>query len=197
MTPLARTMALIAALAGIVVGLAGLVRAAALAADERLIWRLPEWWDDLDSGSGSWIVGLAAVAAAAAAVAYLIVAFRQLTPPRPPARVEVGGAQVKLAALERLVATRLGAEIPGLAPVRVQVLWTEDGWDVSAQVDVPPNDLAGVRDRAVSVARAELSRAAGGALAGLDLEVRRFADPGPQERPVPGQRKGLGITRPL
>jgi hypothetical protein len=176
-SPLARILAVIAALTGIVVGLAGLVRAAALAADERVVWRLPQWWEDLDGGSASWVVGLVAAAVAVAAVAYLIVALRQLAPPRAPATFQVGGAQVKVAGLERLVATRLGAEIPGLAPVRVQVTWAGQGWDVSALVDAPADDLVGVRDRAVRVAGAELSRATGGALAGLDLEVRRFVGP--------------------
>lgn len=177
MSPLARIMAVVAALSGIVGGLAGLVRAAALAADERLVWQPPEWWSDLDDESAAWVVGVVAAAVALAAVAYLIMALRQLTPPRPAATFHVGGAQVKSAALERLVATRLGAEIPGLTPVRVRVTWAGEGWDVSALVDAPAHDLAGVRDRAVRVAGAELSRAAGGALGGLDLEVRRFVGP--------------------
>jgi hypothetical protein len=112
--------------------------------------------------------------------------MRQLAPPRPPATVQVGGVTVKLAALERLVAARLGAEIPGLTPVRVRVLRAERGWDVAATVDVPANDLQGVRDTAVLVTAAELSRAAVGELAGLDLEVRRFTGPVVRRAPGPG-----------
>lgn len=177
MSPLARILAVVAALAGIVVGLAGLVRAAALAADDRVVWGMPQWWDDLVDGSTSWVVALAAAAVTVAAVAYLIVALRQLAPPRAPATFQVGDARVKVAALERLVATRLAADISRLAPLRVRVTWAGEGWDVSALVDAPANDLAGLRDRAVRVAGAELSRATGGALAGLDLEVRRFVGP--------------------
>jgi hypothetical protein len=176
-TLLARVLAVIAALAGVIVGLAGLVRAAALASDGRLVWSLPTWWTDLGDGAAGWTVGLVAAAAATVAVAYLIVALRQLAPPPPPASVVVGGAQVRLAALERLVVTRLRAEIPGLAPVRVRIAWQGGGWDVSALVDVPANDLTGLRDRAVRVVRAELATAADGELVGLDLEVRRFVGP--------------------
>jgi len=183
---LGRIMAVIAALAGVVVGLAGLIRAAALASDGRLVWRLPPWWASLGDEANGWVVGLVAAAVGAAAVAYLIVALRQLTPARPAASVMVGGAQVKLAALERLVAARLKTEIPSLTAVRVGVSWFGGGWRVSAVVDVPADDLIGLRERAVRLVREELSRAAGGTLAGLALEVRRFVTP---SRP-PGTRPG-------
>lgn len=174
MSLLARVLAVIAALVGAVAALAGLVRAAAMAGDERLVWDLPDWWTGLTDASG-WAVGIAAAAVAAAAIVYLIVALRELEPARPPASLQIGGVQVRPAALERLVATRLAAEIAGLTPVRVRVTRHGAGWDVEAAVDVPPNDLTGLRDRAVRVVRAELAGAAGGGLAGLDLEVRRFA----------------------
>lgn len=186
MTLLARILAALAALGGLLVGLAGLVRAAALAGDDLLVWGLPVWWTDLVDEAASWVVGLVAAAVVMAALAYLLLAMRQLAPPRPPATVQVGGVTVKLAALERLVAARLGAEIPGLTPVRVRVLRAEGGWDVAATVDVPANDLQGVRDTAVLVTAAELSRAAVGELAGLDLEVRRFTGPVVRRAPGPG-----------
>jgi len=181
-----RIMAVIAALAGVVVGLAGLIRAAALASDGRLVWRLPSWWTRLGDEANGWVVGLVAAAVAAVAVAYLIIALRQLTPARPAASAMVGGAQVKLAALERLVAARLETEIQSLRAVRVGVSWLDGGWSVSAVVDAPADDLIGLRERAVRVVREELSRAAGGTLAGLALEVRRFVTP---SRP-PGTRPG-------
>ena len=181
MSLLARIMAVIAALAGVVIGLAGLIRAAALASDGRLVWKLPSWWTGLGDEANGWMVGLAAAAVAAAAVAYLIVALRQLSPARPAANVMVGGARVKLAALERLVAARLQAEVPSLIAVRVGVSWLGGGWAVSALVDAPADDLIGLRERAVRLVREELSRAAGGELDGLALEVRRFvvASPSP------------------
>ena len=123
---------------------------------------------------GSWLIGATAAAVAAAAVVYLVLAVHQLSPPGPPANVQVGGASVKLVALERLVAARLGAEIPGLTPVRVRLVRSAEGWDVAALVDVRADDLRGMRESAVGVTAAELARAAGGELAGLDLEVRRF-----------------------
>ena len=170
----ARVLAVVAALGGLVIGLAGLVRAAALAADDRLVWRLPSWWTDLVDEADPWMIGAAAAAAAAVAVVYLVLAVHQLSPPGPPASVQVGGASVKLAALERVVAARLGGEVPGLTPVRVRIVRSGGGWVVTALVDVRAEDLRGMRESAVGVARAELARAAGGELVGLDLEVRRF-----------------------
>ena len=57
----------------------------------------------------------------------------------------VGGARVRLAALERLVAARLEAEVPSLIAVRVGVSWLGGGWGVSALVDAPADDLIGLR----------------------------------------------------
>jgi hypothetical protein len=192
----ARVMAFVAGLCGVVFGLAGLVRAAALAADENVVWDLPRWWTDLVDGSTEGVVLAAAVAALGAAV-YLVMAFRQLSSPGPPATVRVGDVDVKMTALERLVSQRLAAEIPGLSPVRVRVSWAEDGWEVHAVVDARPFDLAGARDRAVGVARAELVRATGRDLGKFALEVRRFVGAGAARGRGSTQRKGLGITRPL
>ena len=186
MSLLARIMAVIAALAGVVVGLAGLIRAAALASDGRLVWSLPWWWTGLGDEANGWAVGLVAAAVAAAAVAYLIVALRQLRPARPAASVMVGGAHVKLAALERLIAVRLETESPRLKAVSVGVSWLGGGWAVSAVVDAPADDLIGLRERAVRLVREELSRAAGGESAGLALEVRRFVLASPPPRPRSG-----------
>ena len=124
------------------------------------------------------MIGAVAAALAALAVVYLILAIHQLSPPGPPASVHVGGATVKLAALERLVAARLGSEVPGLTPVRVRIVQSSEGWEVGALVDVRADDLRGMRETAVAVTAAELARAAGGELAGLDLEVRRFVGSG-------------------
>jgi hypothetical protein len=174
MSRAARTLAIVVALIGIVVGSAALVRAAALAADDAVAWPWPAWWDDLAGGPASWATALVAAAVAVAAIACLLLAFRQLAPPQPPQTVEAGGARVKVVALERVLATRLAAELPGLGVRAVRLSWTETGWDVWALVDAPARDLSGVRARAALVAGAELSRAAGGALARLDLDVRRF-----------------------
>lgn len=197
MNVLGRALAFVAGLCGVVFGLAGLVRAAALAADENVVWDLPEWWTDLVEGSTPWPVTLVAAGVAAAAALYLVMAVRQLSPPGPPATVRVGDVDVKMAALERLVSQRLAAEVPGLTPVRVHVTWADGGWDVRALVDVRPFDLAGARDHAVGVAGAELTRATGRDLGRLALEVRRFVGAGDADRAGPKQRKGLGITRPL
>lgn len=174
MTVTTRVLAVTAALGGLVIGLAGLVRAAALAAEGRLVWRLPSWWTDLVDGADPWVIAGVAAAVAAVAAVYLVAAVHQLSPPAPPASVQVGGASVKLAALERMVAARLGAEIPGLAPVRVHIVRSGGSWEVAALVDVRAEDLRGMRESALAVTAAELARAAGGELAGLDLEVRRF-----------------------
>ena len=56
MTMSARVLAVVAALGGLVFGLAGLVRAAALAADGRLVWRLPSWWTDLVDEADPWMI---------------------------------------------------------------------------------------------------------------------------------------------
>jgi hypothetical protein len=186
----ARILAVVAALAGVILGLAGLVRAAALAADGRLVWRLPSWWTELVDEAEPWLIAAAAAVLAALAVVYLVVAVHQLSPPGPPASVRVGGASVKLAALERLVAARLASEVPGLTPVRVRIVRSDGGWDVAALVDVRAVDLRGMRDAAVAVTAAELARAAGGEFAGLDLEVRRFVGSG-----VPAGRGAAVATR--
>jgi hypothetical protein len=174
MNVVARTMAWIAGLCGGVFALAGLVRAAALGGDEGAVWNLPRWWTELVDGPETWVLTLVAVAVAAGAALYLIVAFRQLQPPGPPATARVGDADVKMAALERLVSQRLAAEIAGLKPVRVKVSWADEGWDAHALVDLPPLDLAGVTSNAVAVTGAELLRATGSDLGRLSLEVHRF-----------------------
>jgi hypothetical protein len=170
----ARILAIVAALVGTVVGLAALVRAAALAGDGQVVWPLPRWWTDLTGGADAWLTGLVAAAVAVAAVAYILLAVRQLSPPREPQTVAAGGARVKVAALERLVATRLDVELPGLHVREARVSWSDAGWDVWVLADVPARDLTGVRARAASVAGPELARAAGGSLRRLDVEVRRF-----------------------
>jgi len=192
-----RVLAAVAALCGVVFGLAGLVRAAALAADDAVAWQLPRWWTDLVDGPTSWVVAVVAAAVAAAAALYLILAVRQLSGPGRPATARVGDVDVKLAALERLVAQRLAAEVPGLTPVRVRVSWAGEGWDVDVLVDVRPLALDGVRAQAVGVADAELARATGRGLSRLALEVRRFAGAVGAPAGGPGQKKGLGFTRPL
>lgn len=196
MSAIARLLAAVVALCGVVFGLAGLVRAAALAADDAVVWGLPRWWTDLVDGPASWVAAAAAVVAAAATLC-LILAFRQLSRTGRPATARVGDVDVKLAALDRLVAQRLAAEVAGLAPVRVRVLWGGEGWDVDALVDVRPAGLDGVRAHAVGVADAELARATGRGLARLALEVRRFSDARSAPAGGSGRKKGLGFTRPL
>ena len=197
MSLVTRALAALAALCGIVFGLAGLVRVAALAADDDVVWGPPRWWADLVDGSASWTVALAGAAVAAASALYLVLAFRRLNGPGRPATARVGDVDVKLAALERLVGQRLAAEIPGLAVLRVRVAWSGDGWDVGALVDVRPLGLDGVRADAVDVAAAELTRATGRGLTRLTLEVRRFVGAGTARTGGSGQKKGLGFTRPL
>jgi len=175
---LAKGLAFVAALCGVVFGLAGLVRAAALAADEGVVWEAPGWWAELLDGGGSSLLTLLAVAFAAAAALYLVVAVRQLAPPGAPATARVGDVDVKMAALERMVSQRLATEVAGLTPLRVRVTWADDGWDVNALVDARPRDLAGIRDQAVAVTGAELHQATGRDLGRLTLEVRRFAGHG-------------------
>lgn len=196
MSLIARLLAAVVALCGVVFGLAGLVRAAALAADDAVVWGLPRWWTDLVDGSTSWVAAAAAAVAAVAALC-LILAFRQLSSTGRPATARVGDVDVKLAALDRLVAQRLAAEVAGLVPVRVRVLWGGEGWDVDAIVDVRPAGLDGVRAHAVGVADAELARATGRSLTRLTLEVRRFSDAGSAPAAGSGRKKGLGFTRPL
>ncbi len=196
MSAIARLLAAVVALCGVVFGLAGLVRAAALAADEAVVWGLPRWWTDLVDGPTSWVAAAATTVAAVAALC-LILAFRQLSSTGRPATARVGDVDVKLAALDRLVAQRLAAEVAGLVPVRVRVLWGGEGWDVDALVDVRPAGLDGVRAHAVGVADAELARATGRSLTRLTLEVRRFSDAGSAPAAGSGRKKGLGFTRPL
>lgn len=174
MSVVARVLAGVAALCGIVFGLAGLVRTAALAADDTVVWPLPQWWTDLIEGSSSWVVAVVAAATAVAAALYVVLAFRELGGRSAPATARVGDADVKPAALERLIAQRLAAEVPGLAVGRVRVSWAGEGWDVDTIVDVRPLGLDGVRAQAVEVAEAELRRATGRGVARLALEVRRF-----------------------
>lgn len=203
MSAVARTLAGVAAVCGVACGLAGLVRSAALAGDDALVWELPRWWTDLVAARTPWIVAVVVAVAAAAGVLCLLLAFRQLRGPRRPATVRVGDAEVKLAALERLVAQRLAAEVAGLTPVRVRMAWAGEGWDIDALVDVGPLGLDGLRAHAVGVADAELARATGRGLVRLVVRVRRFvgggvaSGGGAVSSGGPAQKKGLGFTRPL
>jgi len=138
-----------------------------------------------------------AAAAAAAAAACFVIAFRQLRGPARLTVVHVGDVDVKPEALERMVAQRLTAEIAGLTVVRARVDRDGKGWDVVAVVDMPPLGLDAVRARAAEVVMTELERATGSGRGRLAMDVRRFVGGGETERDDPGQKKGLGFTRPL
>lgn len=176
MTPLARIVAIVAGLACMVLAGVELVRQASLAADSGVRWPASSWWTGL-TGEPTWTTtGVAAAVVAAITVVLVIFAVRQVGDRRSgPDVVEVAAddsrARVSVPGLERALARRFEAVVPGSRVRGVVLRKEQEGWRVRVEASLPACDLVAARSRALEAFRGDLRRTSGTDLARLDLIV--------------------------
>ncbi len=176
MTPAARFIAVVAGIAGMVLAGAELVRQAYLAADGSVNWPAAAWWARL-TGDPSWATtGVAAGATAALAVVLIVMAVRQLGDRRRgPELVEFAStgcrARLSVPGLERALARRVEAVLPGARVASVGLSKTRGGWRARVEATLPASDLADARARAFATLSDDLRRLGGMELVRLDIVV--------------------------
>jgi hypothetical protein len=174
-TPAARFIAVVVGVAGLVVGMAALVRAAVLTAEPGLEWPGPRWWSTVTAGPGL-AATIAAGVTAVIAVALIILAVRQLrlgSSRRP--LIEFGGAdgraRLDVHALEKALQRSVRECAEGAAACRVTLTKEAGGWFVRVEARLPGRDLLGVQERITRRLRDDLDRLGGVRLEGVDLVV--------------------------
>ena len=195
MTLLARAVAVILGLLGLLVAAAALVREVVLAAEPTTVWSVARWWSGLP-GCPSWQTGLAAGICVALAVLLILLAVRLVRPRPSPGLVELaeegGRAQMDVAALEPALRRRLQASISGVIVRRVTLRRSGDGWRARVEADLPLRDLLGIQRRAAEILAADLHRVGGLELdGGRHHRHRRRACRGS----ATGKKEDLGMTR--
>ncbi len=176
MTALARVAAVIAGIACLVLAGAALVRQASLAADGTLRWPESSWWTALTDDPSWATTGVAAAVFAAATVFLIVLAVRQLGDGRQGSETISFSdgdtqARVSVAGLERGMASRFQSVVPGSRVSSVSLRHEPAGWRARFEAAVPPDDVAGARERAFATLRDDLRRLGGVDLARLDLVV--------------------------
>jgi len=174
-TPAARAVAVILGVAGLVVGVAAMLRAALQAAEPDLAWAQPAWWTTVTGGSGL-ATGIAAGVTAVVAVALIILAIRQLrigSSKRPV--IEFGGAdgqaRLDVHALERALQRSVRELVDGAGACRVALTKEPAGWFARVEAVLPGRDLLGVQERITRLLADDLDRLGGVRLEGVDLVV--------------------------
>ena len=198
MTSFSRAVAVIAGMIGLVVAAAACVRAIVLAADGTASWPVGGWWTRLISSEPRTAATIAAALTAVAAAALLVLAARQLgARARGTELVEFGGeagsARLEVPALALALRRHLEASCPGVKTGVLTLDKVGDGWQARLEAELPARDLAGTRRRLAQVAAADLARAGGLRLDGLDLVVTGLlplAGTAGQ-----GQKEDLGMAR--
>jgi len=175
-TALARVAAVVAGIACLVLAGAMLVRQASLAADGTLRWPESGWWTALTEEPSWTTTGVAAAVLAAAAVFLIVLAVRQLGGDRRTSETiafsaDDTKARVSVAGLERGMASRFQSVVPGSRAGSVSLRRESSGWRARFEAAVPPDDVAGVRERAFVTLRDDLRRLGGVELVRLDLIV--------------------------
>ena len=175
MTPGARLIAIVVGIAGLVVGVAAVVRAALLAAEPGIPWTRPAWWMSVTTGSGL-ATGIAAGVTAVVAVVLLVLAVRQLrsgSSKRP--LIEFGGAdgqaRLDVRALEKALQRSVRDNVDGVRACRVTLGHEAGGWFVRVEAALPARDLSGVQQRISRLLADDLDRLGGVRLEGVDLVV--------------------------
>ena len=182
MSAAARFGAVVAGLVGVLVGAASLVREIVLAADGSVGWAMPGWWGRLTGAEAGSVIWVAAAAVIAVAAALLILTVRQLgVLDRGPGLVEYaaesGRARIDVPALERAMARRLAAELPGMKARTVGLDKGAAGWRVRVEADLPARDLVGTQRRAFSVLAADLEAMGTLRLTRVDVVATHLGDP--------------------
>lgn len=173
MTPGARFVAVVVGIAGLVVGMAAVVRAAILAVEPGIAWSRPAWWTTVTAGSGL-ATGIAAGVTAVVAVALLVLAVRQLrtgSSKRP--LIEFGGAdgraRLDVHALERALERSVREHVDGVRACRITLGKEPGGWFARVEAELPGRDLLGVQERMTRLLADDLDRLGGVRLDGVDL----------------------------
>lgn len=183
MTPAARLIAVVVGLAGLLFAAAALVREVVLAAHGATDWPLSAWWARV-TGEPSTATTVAAALAGLLALVLLLLAVRQLGGRRRgPALVEFAGehgwARLDVVALEHALCRRLEAEIPGLKARGLELGKRTGGWRARLEADLPALDLEALQARAHDLLAADLARTAGMQLEVLDIVALRLTAPSP------------------
>jgi hypothetical protein len=174
----ARLVAVLVGLVGLLFAAADLVREAVLANDSSVAWPFAGWWSRL-TAEPTWATALAAAVAALAAVALLVLAWRQLRPTRRGGGQvefgdEAGRARVDVPAMEKALRRRLEKDLPGVKTRELELTRRGDGWWVRVAAELPARDLLGLQARAGGLLAADLARLGGLRLDGLDVVVTRL-----------------------
>jgi len=180
-TPSARLIAVVVALAGLLFAAAGMVREVVLAAHWATDWPLSTWWARV-TGEPSAATTVAAVLAGLLAVALLLLAVRQLGGRRRgPALVEFAGehgwARLDIGALERALRRRLEVEFPGLKARGLEFSKLTSGWRARLEAELPALELEALQVRAHDLLATDLARMAGMRLEVLDIVALRLTAP--------------------
>ncbi len=169
---LARIVAAMAGLVGLVVGAAAFVREVVLAAEPSTVWSPPRWWSGL-AGQPAWQTGLAAGVCAVLSAVLVLLAVSHVRSRPSPGLVEHAGeggrAQLDVAALEPALRRRLQADLSGVTVRRVMLHRSGDGWRARVEADVPLRDLLGIQRRTVAILTADLRRVGGLELNAVDI----------------------------
>jgi hypothetical protein len=173
-TAVARLVAVVVGVAGLVVGMAALVRAAVLAAEPGLEWSGPAWWTSVTGGPGL-ATSITAAVVAVVAIVLIILAVRQLRLGSGRPVIEFGGAdgraRLDVHALEKALQRSVREHVEGAGACRVALTKEPDGWFVRVEAQLPGRDLLGVQERVTRLLRDDLDRLGGVRLEGVDLVV--------------------------
>ncbi len=163
-------------MAGTLICAALLLREAALAASQTVVWSAPRWWHDLLTAPAG-LAALAGVAAALLGVGCLWLALRMLGGGERDegAAIDAGAGQtsvvVKAGALERLLARRLVDELAEVRSARVRVTRREQRLVTRTSISLAATDVRRAHARARTVIDRELRAAAGLDAGELTVEV--------------------------
>jgi hypothetical protein len=180
-TPAARLIAVVAGCACLLLAGVELVREAALAADSTISWPVSAWWNEL-TGDPTWsTTGVAAAVAATLAVVLIVLAARQMGERRRgPDLVQFAAegvrARLSIAGLERALARRVRAVVPGIGVSHFELLKGGSGWRVRLEASLPPGDRERLRRRMLETLRGDLQRIGGMELVRLDIVVTPASD---------------------
>jgi hypothetical protein len=173
-TPLARTVAVVAGIVSLVLCGAALVRQAALATSDGVTWKGSEWWAELTSGAST-ATYVAAAVVTAVAVLLIVLAYRQVQPAVPPQVIEFavadGTARLSVPALRKALRRRFEAMLPGAQVGEVAVARDDAGWRVRVEAGVPVCDVRDVQAAVLHAFRDDMRKVAGIEIASLDLVV--------------------------
>jgi hypothetical protein len=197
-TSAARFIAVVVGVAGIVMGVAAMVREAILAAEPGITWATPGWWTTVTGGAPP-ATTIAAIVTGCVGAVLVVLAVLQVRSGSSRRRVldfggEKGQSRLDVHALERALQKSVRAGLEGAQACRVTLTREPGGWFVRLEAELPARDLLGAQERATRLLRGDLERLGGVRLEGVDVVVTRVG--GLARKPVAAAgQKGVGGTR--